>query len=794
MQAIHARAVYGASKYADRLPIGTPEVLKSFTAERLRDFYHTWYRPDRMAVVVVGDVDPAAVEPLIAKHFGAMPKRPDAPPRSAAPIPGHDDVRFGIAADPEAQQSSVALLHKRPFEPMRTVADYRRSLVEALVHQMLNARFGELARQPDAPFLGAASNHERLGRTLETFTLAARVTDGALAAGLAALAREAARLDRHGFGDAELARARQGVLASYEQAFNEREKSESGPLAMELVRHFLEDEPVPGIGYENAIAKKYLPGVTVAEAGDAARALVTATNRVVLATSPEKRGVTVPSEAELRAALERGMAAEVTVWRDEMEGRELLAKKPAPGRVTDTRQIPEVGVTVLTLSNGTSVWLKPTDFKNDQVVFTAYARGGASLAGPGDYHEAVLSPALVSLAGVGGFTPVELDKLLPGKLVSVSPYVSSYTHGISGASTPRDLETALQLLYLHFTAPSRSPEAFGLLQRRLQAMLANQAQSPGAVFNERVRQVNTMHHYTSRSLRPEDVAALDAETMWKYYEARFGNAADFTFFVVGAFDVAAITPLVATYVGSLPSTGAATSAVGDVRLQFPPDVRREIVRKGREPRSQTVVSFFADTGLDELEMHRARAAASVLELRLRDQLREALGGTYSVNVSYSNTQPQPGYGTMEVEFGSSPENVDRLVQVVLDEVARLRAAGPAAGEVRSIQAMERRELETAMRQNAYWLNSLQTVHLLGWSPLRIAARLERVDALTPENVHAAFRKYFPAERYTVVTLLPEGGAPGGAWLPARPALPVSPSHPSRSAWSGATAVARRAGM
>jgi zinc protease len=292
----------------------------------------------------------------------------------------------------------------------------------------------------------------------------------------------------------------------------------------------------------------------------------------------------------------------------------------------------------------------------------------------------------------------------------------------------------------------------------------------------------------------EDVAALDAETMWKYYEARFGNAVDFTFFVVGAFDVAAITPLVTTYVGSLPSTGAATSAVGDVRLQFPPDVRREIVRKGREPRSQTVVSFFADTGLDELEMHRARAAASVLELRLRDQLREALGGTYSVNVAYSNTQPQPGYGTMEVEFGSSPENVDRLVQVVLDEVARLRAAGPAAGEVRSIQAMERRELETAMRQNAYWLNSLQTVHLLGWSPLRIAARLERVDALTPENVHAAFRKYFPAERYTVVTLLPEEGAPKGAWLPARPALPVSPSQPSRSAWSGATAVARRAGM
>jgi zinc protease len=188
--------------------------------------------------------------------------------------------------------------------------------------------------------------------------------------------------------------------------------------------------------------------------------------------------------------------------------------------------------------------------------------------------------------------------------------------------------------------------------------------------------VNTNNHYTARSLRPEDVEKLNAETIWSYYDARFGNAADFTFFLVGAFDVPAITSLVTTYIGSLPSKGTPATRVGDVRLEFPSDVRREAVRKGKEPKSQTVMSFFADTGLDELEMHRARAAASVLELRLRDQLREALGGTYSVDVGYSNTQPQPGYGMMSVEFGSAPENVDKLVEVVLDETAKLRASGP----------------------------------------------------------------------------------------------------------------------
>jgi zinc protease len=343
--------------------------------------------------------------------------------------------------------------------------------------------------------------------------------------------------------------------------------------------------------------------------------------------------------------------------------------------------------------------------------------------------------------------------------VDVSPYMSSYTHGVSRSTTPRDLETALQLMHLHFTAPNRTPEAFDLLKRRLHAVLANQAQSPGAVFGERLRQVNTMNHYSARSLRPEDVEKLDAQTAQAFYDARFSNAADFTFFFVGAFDVPSLIPLITTYVGSLPSKSAPTTKLGDVKLQFPSTVQREHVRKGKEPKSQTVLSFFADTGLDELEMHRARAAAGILELRLRDQLREELGGTYSVNVGYSNTQPQSGYGTMSVEFGSAPETVDKLVQVVLDETAKLRASGPSADEVKKIQEMERRDLETSLRQNAYWLNSLQTVHVLGWDARRIAARIERTGTLTSENIHAAFKKYFPQNRYTVVTLMPETMSP-----------------------------------
>jgi zinc protease len=250
------------------------------------------------------------------------------------------------------------------------------------------------------------------------------------------------------------------------------------------------------------------------------------------------------------------------------------------------------------------------------------------------------------------------------------------------------------------------------------------------------------------------VEKLDAAAMWSYYDARFSNAADFTFFMVGTFDVKTVTPLLSTYVGSLPSKGAASAAIGDVRLQFPPQIVREAVRKGREPRSQTVVSFFADTGLEELEMHRTRAATQVLEIRLRDLLREELGGTYSVGVSYTNTQPQRGYGTIGVTFGSAPENVDRMVAAALDQAARLRADGPTTDEVQRVQELERRELETAMRQNTYWLQSMQTVHVLGWDVGTIAKRLERTASLTRENIHAVAKKYLADNRHTVVSLMP----------------------------------------
>jgi zinc protease len=754
MQDVEMRALFGESRYTERNPIGLPETLKTFPAARLRDFYRDFYRADRMAVVAVGDFDPDRMEAMIRENFGSLPTRAPAT-RQVYPVPANSGTRYAVSSDPEAQSSSVSLIYKQPLERARSAADYRKSLVRSYMHTMLNSRFGEIARRPDAPFLRASSGDSSLGRDVETFSVSARVNDGGIEEGLDAIGRELARVREHGFGEGELDRAKKDMLASYERAFNERDKQQTGGLASELVRHFLNSEPAPGIATELELVRRFSPTITAAEISAVARGLLTEDNRIVLASFPVKEGVRPSTEAGLRDALTGGLTAKVEAWRDDMAGRALLAEAPTPGSVRARREIPSLGVTVITLSNGVDVWLKATDFRNDQISFIAYSRGGTSLASPADFLNASLSTTLVGLAGVGGFNPVELEKLLAGRIANASAFMSTYTHGISGGGTPKDLETALQLAHLQFTAPNRDPQAFDLMTRRLQASLANQAQNPGSVFGETVRRLNTMDHYSVRPMRLEDVKGLDADRMMAYYADRFRNAADFTFFFVGAFTEEQITPLLTKYVASLPSTGTPAGELRDVGLRFPLTVQRDSVAKGQEPRSQTAITFFSDTGLDEMETHRLRAATSVLQMRLRDVLREELGGTYSVGVGYSDTAPQPGFGTTTVQFGSSPENAAKLTTVVMEELDKLRREGPTDAEIQIVKETEKRELETSLKQNGYWLNSLQAQHLLGRDPLRILQRTERAETLSKENIHAAFRKYFPPDRHTVVTLMPE---------------------------------------
>ena len=747
--------IFQGSRYAERLPIGLPEILQNAPRERLVAFYQKWYRPDQMAVVIVGDLPVAEAEKMVQAHFSGIPAAKGAVAKVDTSVPSHQETLISMSTDPEAQGWSISVGFKGKAEHDETVGGYRKTLVEGLVSQMLNLRLSELSRRPNAPFLGAQAGTSSIGRELELFELEAVVPEGKITEGLGALMQEAKRMQQFGFSNDELNRAKAGLLASYERAYKERETSESANYANEYVRHFLQQEPIPGMEFEYKIAATYLPTVTAEEVGALAKEFITDENRVVLGVAPDKKGTPPPTPETLRTAITRAANAPVERWAEATAGRELVEKAPAPGKVASKRTVPEIGATVLTLSNGVEVWLKPTDFKNDQILFTAYAPGGVSLVSEKDFKSASVSTAMVGIGGMGGLNPVDLSKMLSGKIAQASPSISDYTQGVNGSSTPKDLETALQLNYLAYTSPNMTPDVLELVKRRLASSLQNRDQNPRAVFGEKVEQVNTSNHYSAAALKPEDVPALSLDTMQSFYKARFANAADFTYFFVGAFTEAEITPLLEKWVASLPSTGKKTSAARDMGVKFPAAVVKEEVKKGREPASQTVLSFFADPGFDEMEMHRARAAAAVLNIRLREILREELGGTYGVSVGFSNTPPIKGYGTMSIQFGSSPDNLDKLVAASLKEIERLKAEGPSADDVSKVKELERRDLETNAKQNSYWLGSMQSVHMFGWDAAGIARRDQRTERLTQENIKAMFNKYFPMDRYTLVTLKPE---------------------------------------
>ena len=748
--------LYYHSRYAERIPIGKPDIIRNFPPARLRQFYETYYRPERMAIIVVGDVDADATLKQVEAKFGAIKPRPGPPPAPRVDeVPLQKDLLVSVVTDPELTRSSVSIIRKRPREKERTVGDYRRDLVQRLFEQMLNERFDELVRRPDAKFLGAGVYDGTLSPDVETVTLGANAQSGHLIESMTAAAIEAKRARQYGFGAGELDRARKWMTAFYERAYSERDKTESASFAQEYLSHFLEGEPSPGIAYEYRLAQQELPGISADETSAVARKDFVDDGRVVLVTAPQKPEVSAPSEEQVRAALAGVDALAVTPWNDTTSTRPLLEKRPEPAAVTGTRTIDPVGVTVVTFANGVEAWLKPTDFKNDQILFSMYSKGGLSLAPPDDLPEATFATSLVNLSGAAGLSAVDLQKMLAGKLASAGPSIATSTEAFTGSAAPADLETALQLLYAKFTQPGNDPEAFDLLKKQLAAAVVNRLDNPDAVFGDKIDQVNTSNHYTSKPLTVERVNALDRSKMAAFYHERFANAANFTFFMVGSFKVADAVPLLARYVGSLPSTKTATASFKDMAIHFPSTVQKAEVDKGTEPRAQTVISFFADPPPDPMEQERANAAADVLEISLRDILREQLGQTYTVSADLAQELPQRGDGHMEIGFGAAPENIDAMTERVFAEVRRMQTEGPSEDLVNRAKETARRNYETALKQNGYWLARLQTEHLFGQDPTLVLNRLDRINALTPASIQQAFQKYFPMDRYTIVTLKPE---------------------------------------
>ncbi len=742
------------SQYARRLPIGTRESLESFDARALERFYRDWYRPDLMAVVAVGDFDPAVMETLIRDQFSRLraPSNPRARPRFDVPL--HDSTLVTIATDPEATGTSVSVYHKQPERDRTAVASYRQSLVERLFNAMLNERFQEITQKPDSPFLGAYSAQGSFIGPTEAYLLGAGVKEGGVIAGLEAALIEAARVEQHGFTPPELDRVRRDMLRGMERAFAERETSNSAGFAAEYVQHFLEGEPIPGVAHELELVQRFLPTIQVGEVNRLAREWLGTRSRVVTVNAPYKAEVPPPTREQLLDVIDGVRNRQVAAYEESDVEGPLMETLPTPGSIVREEKFAETGVTRWTLSNGARVLVKSTDFRADQVLFSAYSAGGTSLLPDSLFAAAQFAGQVVVQGGVGRFSQVELNRALAGRAVSVTPFIGATQVGLSGSASPRELEDLFQLLHLWVTAPRVDSTAVLALTQQVRDAIANREASPESVFADSVQVITANRHHRARPLSRGLIDSIDLGHSADFYRARFSRAGNFTFAFVGNVNVDSLKPLVERYIASLPA-GEGREKARDVGMRPPEGVVTRTVRMGSEPKATTQMLFHGDLEWSRERAHALRALRDLLEIRLREVVREELAGTYGVSVSADLSREPVQRYAVGINFGAAPEQVDSLSRVVLAQIDSVKRTGATADEVARIREIQRRDQERGLRENGYWISRLLWTDMHGLEPGAILDTERLRAAISPESLRETARVVLDSGRMVRITLLPQ---------------------------------------
>lgn len=742
------------SQYATRLPIGKLDVLESENNKPVRRFYKDWYRPDLMSVIAVGDFDPEYVKGLIERHFASIPALENPRERTYYPVPDHEEPLFAITTDPEASFTQVVIYYKRDVKIDKTIGDYRQSLAEQLYNQMLNNRLDELRQQADPPFLAAQSSTGRLIRTKDTYFLGAAVKEDGIERGLDAALTEAFRVKKYGFVQSELDRAKTAMLRNYEQAYNERDKTESRRYASEYINHVLEQEAIPGIENEYNYAKTLIPSIKIEEINALVDDFITEGNNVVIVMAPEKDGLEIPTEADLAEIFKAAEAKDLEPYEDKVSDEPLVANPPEPGKIVKEKNIESLGVTEWTLSNGIRVMLKPTDFKNDEIRFQGARWGGTSNASDDNYLSARMASSIINNSGWGNFDLIALDKKLTGKIARVSSGVGEEMENIRGNCSPQDVDTFFELVYLAFTAPRMDETAFESYKARMKASLENQGARPEYVFSDSVTTTLYQHHPRRQPLTVEDVDKLDLETSYNFYKNRFADASDFYFVLVGNIDMEQIKPLVLTYLGGLPTLDR-KNTYKDNHIEMLPGKNEKIVKKGLEDKASVQIFVHGDYNWSRENNYALQSMVDVLRIKLRETVREEKSGTYGIGISAASWFTPDEKYRIRISWGCEPARVEELTEAVYGVIDSLKTYGPDDLVLTKVHETQMREYETNLQENGWWESRLADSYYADYDPELITKVPELVETLSADMIQKAANAYFNGENVSRFILLPE---------------------------------------
>lgn len=755
MQSKYVPVLFRGSRYAERLPIGKIDVIKSFPYDTLKAFYNTWYRPDLMAVIVVGDIDAETAERKIKEHFGSIPKAEQPKPRIVYPVPGNEEPLVSIVTDREATGYTIQVMFKHPAASSVTYEDYRNSLLRMIFTGMLNKRFMEITRKPEAPFLMSGSEYGSfIGRSVDVYSLYAAAKENRMEESLEVIMTENERVSRFGFTATELEREKKEIYTIYENGAKEAGKTESGTFADEFIRNYLTRESIPGYLKEFELVKEFLPDITLEEVNKLGRNWTTENNMLVLVTTQEKDGMNIPSEQMTAGIIKSVRSKEIEPYVDEVADVPLLEKVPPPSEVTKRLENAVFGFTELTFSNGVRMILKPTDFKNDQILLSSTSPGGTSLYPDDDIMSAMLASAVVNQSGIGSYDYMGLQKKLSGNTAKLTPFINELREGVNGSCTPKDLETMLQLNYLYFTGIRRDEDAFNSYVSRMRNMIRPMRSNPQVIFTDTLTKIVTMN--SPREIAVPTEAQLDQvnlDRIIEIYKDRFSDAGDFTYVMVGNFSIDEVMPLLVKYIGGLPSTGR-KETWRDVTPGFPEGRVEVDVPRNSEQQSMVAMVWNGDFRWKDSERQSFGMLMDLMSIKLREAMREDQSGVYGISFEGSPSKfPNPEY-TVTSSWGCHPDSVSMLTETVLAEIEKIIKYGPSEEDLGKVKETLIRGRETAMKENSFWLSALQSHYMYGTVLRTLEEYKSFVSSFTPKDIRKMAKRYLDTRNYVRVALLP----------------------------------------
>ena len=749
---------FAGSKYGHRLPIGTIEVIDNFPHQALRDYYEKWYRPDLQGIIVVGDIDVDKVEAKIKEMFSHIEMPANAAERVYEVVPDNQEPIVTIAKDKEQTNTMIYIWHKHPATPKEAKGNIGylvQNYLFSIVQSMLNARLNELTQTAQPPFIAAVAEDGDflLAKTPSAFAGLAIAKDNGIDTALAALVREIERAKKFGFTASEYARAKADYLRYLESAYNERSKTRNSQYVNEYVRHFIDNEPIPGIETEYALMNQIAPSIPLEAINSVLPQIIKDENIVINVFGPNKEGMVYPTEEELLNVLKSVKAEELTAYVDKVSDEPLMKETPKAGKICKEESGP-FGSTVWTLSNGARVVIKNTDFKADQILMRAFSPGGTSVFGTKEALQIKMLNNVAGIGGLGNFSNVDLEKVLAGKKASVSSFVNGLSEGLVGNCSPKDMETLLQLIYLSFTAPRMDMEAFESFKNRTKAELANQEANPMIALSDTLQYALYDNHPMAIRIKSEMVDHINYNRILEMYQNRFMEAGDFTFLFVGNINPEEVKPLIEIYLGGLPTTNR-TENFEDIKMNFRKGEYKNIFNKDMETPMATVVVVASGNCEYSLKNNLLMTClARTLDMVYIEEVREKQGGTYGVQtIGQLNRYPKEDEALLEVVFNTDPAKREMLMKIIIGELQKVAQEGPKQEHLAKVKEALVKQHAENIKENSYWLSILNEFY---WYKEDMNSNYEQiVNSITVKDVQEFAKKLFDQNNLIEVSMTTE---------------------------------------